>query len=411
MNKPLYIYQILEAEIIKPTFKNQSLKTTSAILIIIGVLLAFLGLQTIVNKPAGAIDVYVGIDIAYGDEQTAIEQIDKVASYVNLIILGSLKLTNDTEKLTRVCDHIYQKGLYFIVYVGFGEGAENAPPRGPNSQFFKNAIDWYGDKFLGVYLFDEVGGKLMDGAHSINLTAANTYSEAAILYTHHLNFYLGNISQYYAPAEFQLYTSDYALYWYNYISGYDVVFAEYVGNQSRQIATGLCRGAAKTMNKNWGVIITWSHEPDLFVENPDQLYSDMVLAYQNGAKYIIVFNSPEDFDTPDQAIGTLTPEHFEKMKQFWTYAHREPAVEQYPANTAYVLPRDYGYGFRGPDDKIWGKWEAEFNLFPEIWADVQDLLEMHVLSLDIIYETRIASQSINLPYRRLIFWNGTVVQK
>ena len=379
---------------------------------IIGILVGLIVVEIVFINSVDTMDIYFGLNIGYGDEQTALEQIDKVAGYVNLVILGSLDLTMDTAKLTLVCDHIYQKGLYFIVYVAFGEGAEDAPPRGPDSQFFANALERYGDKFLGVYLFDEVGGKLMDGAHSIDLTFADTYSEAAILYTHHLDYYLGNISEYYAPAQFPLYTSDYALYWYDYIAGYDIIFTEYVGNQSRQIATGLCRGAAKALNKEWGVIITWTNGLDgleSFVENPEELYNDMVLAYQNGAKYIIVFNSPGQFNSPTE-YGTLKDEHFERMEQFWKYAHEEHSVEHYPANTAFVLPKDYGYGFRSSDDKIWGKWEAD-SIAPQIWEDVHTLLETHVLSLDIVYETRIADTPINLPYDKLIFWNGTILQK
>jgi hypothetical protein len=379
---------------------------------IIGILVGLIAVEIVFINSVDTTDIYFGLTIGYGDEQTALEQIDKVAGYVNLVILGSLDLTMDTAKLTLVCDHIYQKGLHFIVYVAFGEGAEDAPPRGPDSQFFANAVERYGDKFLGVYLFDEVGGKLMDGAHSIDLTFADTYSEAAIIYTHHLNYYLGNISEYYAPAQFPLYTSDYALYWYDYLAGYDIIFTEYVGNQSRQIATGLCRGAAKALNKEWGVIITWTNGLDgleSFVENPEELYNDMVLAYQNGAKYILVFNSPDQFNPPTE-YGTLNDEHFERMEQFWKYTHKEHSVEHYPANTAFVLPKDYGYGFRSSDDKIWGKWEAD-SIAPQIWEDVHTLLETHVLSLDIVYETRIADTPINLPYDKLIFWNGTSLQK
>ena len=376
-------------------------------LILIALFSALLVAEVLINKTVGAIDIYVGLSVGYGDEETAVKQIDKVANYVNLIILGSLNVTTDTKTLSRVCDHIYQKGLYFIVYVAFG-GSESAPPRGPDARFFVDAAKKYGDKFLGVYIFDEVGGKLIDGAHSINLTTADTYSEAAILYTHHLHYYLGNISQYYAPAQFPIYTSDYALYWYNYLAGYDVVFTEYVGNQSRQIATGLCRGAAKSLNKEWGVIITWSGQPDFFVENPEQLYNDMVLAYQNGAKYIIVFNSPGQF-TPPTEYGTLTSEHFERMEQFWNYVQDEPPVGPYPADTAFVLPKDYGFGFRSPTDRIWGKWEAD-KLSQQIWEDVHALLETHVLSLDIVHETRIADTPMDLPYERLIFWNGTILR-
>lgn len=392
--------------------ERHTLKIIGSLLLIIGLFMAFLGFQSLLNKTAGPIDIFVGLDIGYGDEQTAMAQIDKVASYVNLIILGSLDVTTNTENLTRVCDHMYRKGLNFIVYAAFGKGNESAPPRGPDSQFFAMATERWGSQFLGVYLFDEVGGKNIDGAHSINVTFSDTYSDAAILYTHVLNYYLGNITKYYAPAKFPLYTSDYALYWYDYVGGYDVVFTEYVGNQSRQIATGLCRGAAKSQNKDWGVIITWSGSIaglDDFVENPEELYDDMVLAYQNGAKYIIVFNSPGNFST-SATYGSLTDRHFKKMEQFWNYVHTQPAVDRYPANTAFVLPRDYGFGFRGPDDKIWGEWAAD-SLSPQIWYDVQELLKMHVLSLDIVYETRVATQPIDLPYGKLIYWNGTIVQK
>lgn len=388
--------------------KKEYLKVIFGLLVVISTVVSLIVVEALFNKSSGEIDIYVGIDIGYGNEEDALGQIDKVSSYVNLIVLGSLNLTRDTEKLTRVCDHIYLKGLHFIVYVGFGEEAE-APPRGPDSQFFVNAMERYGDKFLGVYLFDEVGGKLIDGGHSVNVTAAKTYSEAAILYTHHLNYFLSNVSEYYSPARFPLYSSDYALYWYDYLSGYDVIFAEYVGNQSRQIATGLCRGAAKSLGRQWGVIITWSNNIEPLVENPEQLYKDMVLAYQNGAKYIIVFNSPGQFNATTE-FGTLTSEHFEKMKQFWSYAHTHPSVEPYPANTAFVLPRDYGYGFRGPNDRLWGKWEAD-DLAPQIWEDVQELLKIYVRSLDIVYETITGDVPIDLPYDRLIFWNGTIIQK
>jgi hypothetical protein len=98
------------------------------------------------------------------------------------------------------------------------------------------------------------------------------------------------------------------------------------------------------------------------------------------------------------------------MKQFWSYVSTEPSVEPYPAKTAFVLPRDYGYGFRGPNDRLWGKWEAD-NLAPQIWEDVQKLFEMHVLPLDIVYETITDGVPLDLPYDRLIFWNGTVIQK
>ena len=83
----------------------------------IGLLLTLLGAELFFTKPKFEPEVFVGMDIGYGDEQTAIKLIDKTADYVNLIILGSLKLTNDTEALTRVCDHLYQKNIHFIIFI------------------------------------------------------------------------------------------------------------------------------------------------------------------------------------------------------------------------------------------------------------------------------------------------------
>jgi hypothetical protein len=348
------------------------------ILLVTGFLLTLLAAEMLNQSKL----VFVGMDIGYGDEQTAIKLIDKVADYVNLIILGSLEVTNDTEALTRVCDYLYEKDLHFIVFVSFAEHGY-IPPRGPDPQFFENATQKWGDKFLGVYIFDEVGGKLMDSDHSINMTAANSYSEAATIYTHHLDFFLDNITQYYQPANFPVFTSDYALYWYDYLGGYDVIFSEFVGNNSRQIAASLCRGAAKTLNKDWGAIITWSHNDlDAFVQNPEQIYDDMLLAYQNGAKYIIVFNSPGNFTSPTE-YGTLTTQHLEKMQEFWNYTQIHPQTQHYPANTAYVLPADYGFGFRGPDDRIWGKWDPD-QISQQVWDDINGLIQTQNQNLDII---------------------------
>ena len=48
------------------------------------------------------------------------------------------------------------------------------------------------------------------------------------------------------------------------------------------------------------------------------------------------------------------------MKQFWQYVKANPrTITPVSDRTAYVLPEDYAYGFRGPNDKIWGLWQAD----------------------------------------------------
>jgi hypothetical protein len=56
-----------------------------------------------------------------------------------------------------------------------------------------------------------------------------------------------------------LFTADYALYWWDYQSGYDVVLAELGWNNTDAQEIGLVRGAANLQDKSWGTIITWTY--------------------------------------------------------------------------------------------------------------------------------------------------------
>jgi hypothetical protein len=135
----------------------------------------------------------------------------------------------------------------------------------------------------------------------------------------------------------------------------------------------------------------------------------MVLAYKNGAEYIVIFNSPGEFQVTTE-FGTLTRDHIKAIKLFWNYVNAAPEVDEHHSRTAYVLPRDYGYGFRGSDDHIWGWWDADL-LSSIVWNDTLNQLAVTNLHLDIVYETKIGDEPIDLPYDKLIFWNGTIIEK
>ena len=58
----------------------------------------------------------------------------------------------------------------------------------------------------------------------------------------------------------------------------------------------------------------------------------MVLAYDNGAKYIIVFDSNE------QGGSTLTEAHYDAIERFYNYAQTNPPkTSPKSERTAYVL--------------------------------------------------------------------------
>jgi hypothetical protein len=162
-------------------------------------------------------------------------------------------------------------------------------------------------------------------------------------------------------------------------------------------------------DKDWGVIITWTYRDPPYIESGDELYYDMVLAYLSGAKYLVIFNYPMSSEDESSQYGILTEEHFDAMKRFWRYIHTNPRRPEIYcpacAQVAYVLPKDYGWGFRGSEDKVWGLWVDELSI--KIGTDVDYLLHTHHLSLDIIYDDPKYYGEFE-RYSKLIFWNGTV---
>jgi hypothetical protein len=343
-----------------------------------------------------SLDFFVGIDVAYDDLDGIYELIDEVSSYTNLFAIGSTGISYNETKLGQVCQYLYERNMYFMI---FGI-------RRSKLLLLKNIEKKYPDNFLGLYFDDEQGGRQLDLHDHRWVFEAENYTDAATQFYDSANNWLNRryvqneTEASIAPSDFTLFTSDYALYWFDYLAGYDAVFAQLGWNYSRQLNVALCRGAASVQNKEWGTIITWTYNNPPYIESGLELYDDLVLAYENGAKYILVFDSNKEYTG-----GILKEEHFEALKSFWNYTKENPRkIATTSKRVAFVLPKDFGYGFRGPDDKIWGLWEAD-NLSLEISTDLGFYLEEHKNKLDIIYYDGIETPN---SYNKYIFWNGTI---
>jgi hypothetical protein len=331
---------------------------------------------------------------SYGLEEVSEAKllIDKVKDYTNFFLLGSWAIITNETALNEVCGYATDAGLSFIVFFDFISPSEMGYTW--HQDWILNAKNRWGDKFLGIYIYEEPGGKQidtglfdtfkMDPEKEKMYENVTTYSEAAQVYltelpqTPSFEFLKNN--------NITRFVSDYALYWFDYLAGYDTVFAElgWGHNASQQI--GLCRGSAKAQNKEWGTIITWKssvEEPES-IKTASEMLQDMYTSYEAGAKYVIVFNFPQ---YPEgNPYGVLTEEHFTAMQQFWNYACEHP--EDYgktSGQTAFVLPKDYGWGMRQPEDKIWGLWPAD-NQSQIIWEKMNTLIEKYDLQLDIVYD-------------------------
>ncbi len=344
-------------------------------------------------------NVYFGIDIAFSDVGSFEDLVSQVSSYTNFVVIGSNVITYNMTELNEVCQYINYSGLSFAPFWHINPEAFN------QTQWVIAARQTWGNRFWGLFPYDEAGGAQIDRARSSveNGNISLMLVQQADNYTDAANKFAATLNQDLAVFRFDgipMMTSDYALYQFDYKGGYNVVLAEFAYNLSKPLQLALCRGAAAVNDKDWGVMITDTYNQAPYLENATQLYDDMVYAYQNGAKFILVFDSNLNYTQ-----NILQPDQLSAMKQFWNYMHTNPQPQNSAQNrVAYVLPAGYGFGFRGPTDTIWGLWPSD-SLSASIWGNVTSLLTQYGPNLDIVYQDSLQSSGVH--YTKEIFWNGT----
>jgi hypothetical protein len=361
-----------------------------------------------------ASEFYVGVEFAYdkssGDTEELLgylkAMVDKVKDYTNLFVIGSIEITFNQTALNEACDYVVSSGLNLIVFFTDSQKYNYTVVKNgkiSNSSIFEwmvEAKQKYGAKFLGVYRYDEPGGNQLDQGPSVVIENGTSYSDVADRYTNAL----GQLIAYYLNSTDKVFTADYGLYWFDYDCAYTAVFTEFGWNHSRPLHIGLCRGAAEAHNRDWGAIITWTYNGPPYMESENELYDDMILAYKTGAKYVVIFN----YAPNATQYGTLTEKHFGAIKDFWNYVNSNPrdhgAIQ---GEAAYVLPQDYGFGFRRPDDGVWGLWNAD-DLSPRVFDDANLLLQQYASRLDIVYDDAEFIDGVRSRYGKLFFWNETV---
>lgn len=363
------------------------------IIIVVLVLSSLLVVWTFLpDEEAVSSEFFVGVQLGYGGVDDCKALVDKVKDYTNLFVISSFSVTQSNTSLNEVCDYIYDAGLSFIIYFQAIAPSYKYDPQNWTIQ----AKETYGDQYLGEYILDEIGGRQLDrGFPSVyNVYTYNKYS----------NDFVDMIQDFggkYFQSGGEDFTSDYGLYWFDYKAGYDTVLAHFGWNQSRQMQISQCRGAAKAQNKDWGAMITWTYNHPPYLESGAELYEDLLLAYHSGSKYAVVFNHDEE--EPYSGYGIMTEEHFEALENFWNYKNNNPKKHgSLTADVAFVVPEDYGFGFRDSNDKVWGLWDEHFS--SRMWNEVTDLLDEYGSRLDIVYSDAEYADRIEECYSTIVRW-------
>jgi hypothetical protein len=348
-------------------------------------------------------DFFFGVSFGGNTTTQAKQLIDKVKDYTNLIIINSWEASINETALNEICGYAVDAEMKFMVF--FDYLSRIAYPW--HLTWLDTAKQRWSEEFLGVYIYDEPGGRQIDsgdweGEYRDYIEKVSDYREAA-------EYFVTEISSTQSMHDLHdrnidAFTSDYALYWFDYLAGYDAVFVELGWNHSRTQQIALGRGAANVQDKEWGAIITWTYQHPPYLGNGTALLEDLETAYSAGAKYLIVFNYPTY--PQGNPYGILADEHFDAMETFWKTIHSpwQDSLEKVEADAAFVLPKDYGWGMRRVEDNIWfPEWGSD-NKSQLIWENINTLIDRYELELDIIYDD--PRFGYTEKYSNIHFWSN-----
>jgi len=151
-------------------------------------------------------------------------------------------------------------------------------------------------------------------------------------------------------------------------------------------------------------MITWKYYDVPFLDTGEKIYSQMLSAYQAGAKYIVIFNYAKDDE--GNTAAAMIEEHYLALERLWKDIHSKPYTDLSKPEAALVLPNNYGWGMRDHDDSIWGFWNTDEKT-EQIAIIMGKLLARYGASLDIVFEDEAYPVSKS-DYKVVYYWSQTL---
>jgi hypothetical protein len=398
--------------------------------------------QLVPSEAETKADPNVNVGIAFCGNTTAEAKllIDRTKDYTNLFILdsGGGLISKNRTQIEEICDYAVSKNLKIIINIGTIYADSWFWKTAPVSSVTEAWQQRWGSKFLGIYYNDEPAGIQLDGhwndwfnrynaslnlidhptaklldeifakreAQRVNGTIPANYDTEAQLFVQSIVkqdpglMLLKNTTV-------NIFTADYCLHWFDYLGGYDTMFAELGWNSSVIQQIALVKGAARLQNKTWGTIVTWKYDQPPYLDSGQEIYDQMLQSYKAGAQYIIIFNYPIL-----SQYGVMKTEHFNALKTFWNDITTKNYEDQSRTKAVLVLPKNYGWGIRlhrfdcYQSDNIWGFYKPDEKA-PIVADAMNRLLAQYGARLDIVYDDP-AYPVTGVGYQNVYYWNQTL---
>jgi hypothetical protein len=325
------------------------------------------------------------LGVYYGDE-TGGKMLDDNVEFKNAS-------TGDSIQKTKYGDVVFKKADGAVIHYEIGGIIHLSEPTGENSSSPAYATFYPDGTITGQRSSHSIYKTYQDLMDDKPFKDTEDVTETFLARNQNTIEYLKNNS-------INVFTSDYALYWWDYLSGYDTVLAHIGWNITITQQIALVRGAATQQNKDWGVVITWKYTKEPYLDSGPEILDQMHIAYEAGAKYFVVFNYPED----DNPYGTMKDEHFQALQDFWNTVVKNLDINQgsNKADSVLVLPKNYAWGMRWREDNIWGVFKAD-DQTKQFWELMQTTLQTHGLKTDIVYED--PEYPLKEGYQNIYHWN------